>query len=336
VIVSTRTVDEATAIEALTAAASQTATMNPSSIPDDDEIDPLREEEIFDQQFRHLVPGCEDSEDEYEDTFEADNLDRMAFEEDNLAAIQEADYVESSTTSRPIWGCPVGWKQPAAPEGWTPPAADTAHGEPEFDNVDNPGNWSSFTFRPKFKKTKGGQKEYLYHALPTGATAVPINPATGDRTIGDWTFFYKGWDRDFDDEAENMHHLLHGLPTFRDGALRGSMMFPCARKGRLSPEILTSLGCNSGRMKDKDGFPDALFFYQLLFPICDTSMNDNDPRMSFYSEVARFSNTYASAELGLGFGYYHAFRQVLIPEFLRWDGVVVQDGVRGGSNGAII
>jgi hypothetical protein len=199
----------------------------------------------------------------------------------------------------------------------------------------NPGNWSEFTYRAKFKKVKGKPKEYLYHAMPTGATPVPMNPATGGtRTLGEWDFYYTGWKRDFQAEELNVHHLNHTIPQFRSGATKENM-FPSIRKGRLSDDILTRLGCSATVMKDHEGFPDALFFYQLLLPICDISKNDNDPRMSFYSDVSRFSNGYAAGELGLASGYGHKFWPVIPQELLQWDGVIVQDGVRGGSGGAL-
>jgi hypothetical protein len=99
--------------------------------------------------------------------------------------------------------------------------------------------------------------------------------------------------------------------------------------------VLKQLGLTPDRMKDNEGFPDALFFHQLLLPMCDTSMNANDPRKSFYLDVSKYSNAYATSELGLGTGFGHAFNTVTIPELVKWDGTIVQDGVRGGSNGAI-
>ena len=35
---------------------------------------------------------------------------------------------------------------------WTPLPVKTHIGEPEFENVDNPGQWSEFTFHPVFAK----------------------------------------------------------------------------------------------------------------------------------------------------------------------------------------
>ena len=85
-------------------------------------------------------------------------------------------------------------------------------------------------------------------------------------------------------------------------------------------------------MDDKD----FLFFYQLLFPMCDVGKSGivDDPRMSYYSEVEKWTQMYASA-IGLGGSYGHTFAEVKIPELVRHDGVIVRDGVRGGSGGAI-
>jgi hypothetical protein len=304
-------------------------------------LDPLAEEEAFDQS---TYPGGDvDSEAEDGEDSEAENaaLDRMIHAEDTIAVAEDDEFIESSPASSPfvLTGCPPGWKPPTAPADWEAPAHREEWGEPAFADVDNPGDWRSFTFRPRFKK--GKKKEdgmvYSYHAMPAGATPVPINPETGCRTIGDWSFFYKGWERDFDSE-NNKHHLLHGIPVFRSGADR-SDMFPDCRKGSLSGPKLKQLGMTAERMKDSEGFPDALFFHQLLLPMCDPSLNDTedfkDPRKPFYLDVSRFSNGYATTELGLGSGLGHSFQTVRVQELVKWDGTVVQDGVRGGSNGAI-
>ena len=79
-----------------------------------------------------------------------------------------------------------------------------------------------------------------------------------------------------------------------------------------------------------------LFFYQLILPVCDhkKSVIDDDPKMSYYSAVERWSYFYA-VHLGLGGTYGHSFRNVTAKELLRHDACVVRDGVRGGSGGAI-
>ena len=56
-------------------------------------------------------------------------------------------------------------------------------------------------------------------------------------------------------------------------------MFPDDRKGRLNPDLLEMMGLTSERMQECD----ALFFYQLLLPICDPSKSGvaGDPRRPF-------------------------------------------------------
>ena len=89
--------------------------------------------------------------------------------------------------------------------------------------------------------------------------------------------------------------------------------------------------------------PDSLFFYQLVLPVHqidnkkeNVSPIKDDPRQSFYVPVSSWSNLYAVGELELGSGYGHQYRNVTADELLRWDGVLVMDGVRGGSDGAIL
>ncbi len=48
--------------------------------------------------------------------------------------------------------------------------------------MDNPGGWSTYTFRPMFEP-RGGK--YICHAMPAGAM--------GKREAGGYEFFYKGW-----------------------------------------------------------------------------------------------------------------------------------------------
>jgi hypothetical protein len=85
-----------------------------------------------------------------------------------------------------------------------------------------------------------------------------------------------------------------------------------------------------------DNLPDALFFYQLLLPFHDTKRTvAGDPRVPFYQEVAKWSLVYAVTELNLvtsGYGTYS--RAATSFEFLHWDGLIVMDGVLGGSAGA--
>ncbi len=159
---------------------------------------------------------------------------------------------------------------PGTPPDWTPAARKVEKGEPAFIDVDNPGEWSNFVFRPEFKST--GTKMYVCHSLPTAAVPVPAKP-DGTRIIGDWTFHYKGWN----------------LPSMenRSGATK-SDMFPDSRKGCLNADLLATMGLNAKRMKEGD----ALFFYHLLLPMFDPAKSSipDAPRKVFYHKLETFSN----------------------------------------------
>eukprot|EP00957_Ditylum_brightwellii_P054593 4136687-Ditylum_brightwellii.AAC.1 len=70
--------------------------------------------------------------------------------------------------------------------------------------------------------------------------------------------------------------------------------------------------------------------------MCDTSKSGirNDPRKSYYSKAEKYTNIYA-AQLGLGGAYLKKFKHIKIEELMQWDGIILHDGVRGGSNGVI-
>ena len=131
------------------------------------------------------------------------------------------------------------------PEGWEPPPVKTHKGEPEFESVDNPGDWNRFVFAPKFD-TKG-TKRYKYHALPSGAMPVPPQEGNGARIDHLWEFFYQGWKK-----PEN-------LPPDRHGATLENL-FPEQRKGSLDVDMLKKLGMKKTTVTECD----PLFFYQLL------------------------------------------------------------------------
>eukprot|EP00957_Ditylum_brightwellii_P040482 3063782-Ditylum_brightwellii.AAC.1 len=78
------------------------------------------------------------------------------------------------------------------------------------------------------------------------------------------------------------------------------MPFTEERGGILDAELLKKLGLSAKRMKDRD----ALFFCQLLFPICDASKSNvnGDSRKNFYTDVAHVTNQYA-LDKGLFSGY---------------------------------
>jgi hypothetical protein len=201
---------------------------------------------------------------------------------------------------------------PGIPISWVPSMQKVEKGEPDFDAIDNPGRWCNFTFRPDFASNGG---VYTNHTLSTGATPVP--EVDGKRSRDPWEFHYQGF---------------KGECSFCDGSTRDNL-FPPTRKGQLNAKLLKVIGLTEERMKTGD----ALFFHQLLLPICDPKCSGikDDARKPFYSEVERFSNIYAFS-IGLGGSYGHTFKTITLDELVRFDGVVVmRDGVGGGSNGAL-
>ena len=207
------------------------------------------------------------------------------------------------------------------PTDWTIPMTRHERGEPKFEDVDNPGNWPQYCFRPKFKKgtAKGAKPKYTHHQLPTGAVPVPKNKE-GNRHINGWEFHYKGW------KNPGTQH--------RRGATTANM-FPKETLGCLDADVLAKLGLNKVRM-GITGETDALFFYQLILPICSPQFSGikDDPRKSYYHEVERFTNGSKSYS-GMGGSYGHSWNSVDLKELTNFDGILIRDGVLGGSQGAL-
>ncbi len=109
--------------------------------------------------------------------------------DDNDAVVCEV--TDESVQSR-LYGALPGWSPPCGPDDWSP-TVNTNEGEPLFEDVDNPGGWSSYTFRPMFEP-RGGK--YICHAMPAGTVPIPINAEMGKREEGGYEFFYQGWKQD--------------------------------------------------------------------------------------------------------------------------------------------
>jgi len=222
-------------------------------------------------------------------------------DDDDACVCEETNDVQCT-----LFGAPKGWSPPGQPEDWNP-RVNSSRGEPPMDDVDNPGGWSSFTYRPMFQ-AKGGR--YIGHAMPAGATAVPISEETGKRESEGFEFFYNGW------KQEN--------PTrdnCRFGATRDNL-FPPDRQVQLDINYLKKMGLTKQRMVECD----ALFFYQLLLPICDPAMSgiNDDPRMTYYEKVATNTNMYAYGVKKRG-TRGHIFKPADACELLVWDGIVCRN-----------
>jgi hypothetical protein len=216
---------------------------------------------------------------------------------------------------------PVNWVKP-------PKKATDKESEPDFKDVPNPGNWNDFIYRPVYSKTGTGINsviKYVRHELPTGCSVVPLNNENVRATNG-WKFYYRGeWESN---RNENYHARSGATPK---------NLFPQERASSLDPEILRMLGLNEQRVKDSvSGEPDALFFLQLLLPLCDPEQSGviDDPRTGYYMDVMKYSNLY-KYQNGIGSGYGHRIDEVQPGEYVRFDGCVIRDGVLGGGDGAL-
>ena len=316
---------------------------SPVAPPHRPNISAEQQEEMMERRLYASIPATGDSEEEPSDSeveVKVESEDEFSYQFDDWAVFDDTPMGETTNSDEPVmFGAPAGWIPPTSiPEDFVaePTDANIKKGQPKnFKKVDNPGKWSQLTYQPKFGSDDHKKNKYLYHALPTGATPVPkgkggkrtqkhfIGKRGHQREAGTFEFHYDGWKNP-------------GTP-FRDGATREEP-FPAARKGSLCGSTLARLGLSKARMLQDDGAPDSLFFYQAILPIHDPKRTgvENDPRMPFYHNVAKWSNTYASNELDMGNGYGHDFRNVTIDEMVRWDGVIVLDGAYGGSRGAIL
>ena len=202
---------------------------------------------------------------------------------------------------------------PSKPADWHPPDRKVANREPKFEDVDNPGQWDEYFFRPKFAG-KGKNAKYKGHFLPTGATPVKKDD-DGKRTVGDWEFYYRGFE--------------NNEKKYRRGATT-SNLFPEEMKGSLDADMLKKLGLTADKVKNLD----ALFFFQLILPLCDTKKSgiDGDPRMSYYTDVEKYTNVYMCLQ---GQSYGHNCPNTTAMELLHFDAILIYDGVLGGSNGAL-
>jgi hypothetical protein len=81
----------------------------------------------------------------------------------------------------------------------------------------------------------------------------------------------------------------------------------------LDVEKLRAFGLTKARMKDCN----ALFFYQLLFPIGNPNRSgvESDGRMSYFTKVTGFTNIYGASKFGMAGTYGNKFKWRLLK---RW------------------
>ena len=101
----------------------------------------------------------EDNDEEGLGESDNDGDDALDLEEVFKNALMEGQSEVDDTT---IVGEELGRIPPHTPIDWTPPPVKAQLGEPYCITVDNPGQWSEFTFCPVFSK---GDGIYKIHAL---------------------------------------------------------------------------------------------------------------------------------------------------------------------------
>jgi hypothetical protein len=233
---------------------------------------------------------------------------------DNLDDVKGEEFARKvGNTGVQLLGAPEGWVPPGPPPHWT--GYQPKGNAPQADDIDNPGAWNLYSFEAKYKK--GGV--YCGHFTPAGAMVVPVNEK-GEREINGWRFHYNGWTPDAFDVGTYV----------RDDATQQNLK-PDSRRGSLDVNVLRKHGCDADRVRS-----DPLFFYQLLFPFCppETSGIENDDRMPYYSNLAIFTNVYAST-CGAGSGMGHDWRNVTVPELVHWAGVPIRHGSLDGNPGTM-
>ena len=83
------------------------------------------------------------------------------------------------------------------PDDWQRPQKKNVN-DTDFEDLDNPGQWCEFVYKPKYKKISGGHFKYLHHALPTGCTVAPKD-IDGRYKVGEWEMFYDDWKSSLND-----------------------------------------------------------------------------------------------------------------------------------------
>ena len=123
----------------------------------------------------------------------ADNCEKF-FGETILQAVEEEEKGLGKHKLILKQGIDPDVKIPQEPEGYVTPPPNTRYAEIPFELVDNPGNWSSYCFRPKFTGiASNGTRKYSYHRITSSGCRVCPQNANGERMENGWTFYYGPW-----------------------------------------------------------------------------------------------------------------------------------------------
>ena len=81
---------------------------------------------------------------------------------------------------------------------------------------------------------------------------------------------------------------------------------------------------------------DALFFFQVIWPMCHPSKSDivNDPRVPYLTSVESFTKNHKFSTSHSG-SYGHKWMNFVIIELVRFNGILARGGIIGGINGTL-
>ncbi len=183
--------------------------------------------------------------------------------------------------------------------------------------INNPGKWSHYTYQQKYLKGK-----YLGHFTPGGATVVPANE-NGERKLGDWEFYYDGYNAK---DVDLQNYVCVGANCQNP--------LPESRRGKLDSELLKRHGLTIEQVK----YAMHYFFSTVCFQFTSQSylVWEMTKECHSFSIIHAWTNVYAfSPERNWGRSYGHNFQSVSKKELVWWFGVLIQDGARGITGGAI-
>ena len=170
---------------------------------------------------------------------------------------RSAGYVEYIKVEK---GCDVAdpskIKLLSIPDNWKPKKSNNTLKEQPFAKVDNPGECPEYCYTPKFDG-KGKGRKYIHHSLPTVTMPVTTKVKSKSRKVDDLKFYYDG------------QKTVSSAVLSRHGA-NTTDLFLEERHGILDGEKLKRMGLTANKVKNDVGLLDALFFHQILLPICDT------------------------------------------------------------------
>ncbi|KAG7336532.1 hypothetical protein IV203_025048 [Nitzschia inconspicua] len=123
--------------------------------------------------------GAEGDDDSVESADEANELTESMIEA-NLERLEDLDDCVEFSEANAIKDLKDMASVPQPPSEYVPPAVKTEKGEPKFEELDNPGDWSRYCFNSSFNKSGS----YISHSLPTGAVPVPWTMVCDSAPVG--------------------------------------------------------------------------------------------------------------------------------------------------------